>query len=403
MTELIGAVVFCLGFGYSALGRLCVLVPALWRTAPPPAARSNKPPLSVTFLVPARREHLVIERAVRSMLSCEHPRVTVVAVVDDAEPDTLKAAERADDGRGRLLVVADHSRPPSKGRALTAALSLVDSDVVGVFDADSVVAPRLIEAVQPRFHAGADVVQTPVHPQWDRASSWHGLRTLLDYSAWSRTRCGVTRGFVRLSGTGVFFRVALLKRVGGWRPSLTEDFDLGVRLAAIGARVAVVDHPGVATAEDVPHSAGSLLRQRIRWHQGFMEILASGVWIRLPTTRTRLMALGPLLIPPARVLAVLGAALMAITWLLGGTRLVGPVLITAAGAAGLALGVDCLVFRRISGRYGVPTTVRQLATLVWGAVPFYAVSAAASLLAAGREVLGRRTWETTDHGNPARQ
>lgn len=404
MIGLIGAGTFCLGFGYTALGRLSVLVRALWRSAPRPAtAPPDGAAVSMTFLVPARREHLVIERALRSMLSSPHPPVTVVAVVDDAEPHTLEAAARADDGTGRLLVIPDRSDPPSKGRAMTAALSHVDSDVVGVFDADSVVHPRLLEAVQPWFRAGADVVQVPIRPQWDPTSGWHGLRTFLDYSAWARSMSGLTNGFVRLSGTGVFFRTGLLKSVGGWRPSLTEDFDLGVRLAAVGARVAVVDCPMVATVEEVPHSAGSLLRQRIRWHQGFLEILATGVWTRLPTTRMRLAALGPLLVPVGRVLAVLGGGLLALAWLLGGSRLVEPVLVAAVGVAVIVLTVDCLVFARIGGGYGLAATVRRLATLVLGAVPFYAVSAAASVLAACRELLGRRGWETTDHGSAAQQ
>jgi cellulose synthase/poly-beta-1,6-N-acetylglucosamine synthase-like glycosyltransferase len=403
MTGLIGALVFGLGFGYATAGRLWVLAPALWRVAPPPPpARRDPAPLSVAFLVPARREPVVIERALMSMLAIGHPRVTVVAVIDDAEPDTLAAARRADDGTGRLIVVPDCGTPPSKGRAMTTALSHVDGDIVGVFDADSVVDPGLVQVVRLWFEAGADVVQMPVRPRWDRGSGWHGLRTFLDYAAFSRGRSGVTTGFVRLSGTAVFFRVGLLERVGGWRPSLTEDFDLGVRLAAAGARVAVVDHPDVATAEEVPHSALGLLRQRIRWHQGFLEVLAGGAWMRLPTIRMRLTALGPLLVPVGRVLVVLGAALLALAWLRGGSRLVEPVLAGAACVAASALSVDCLVFGRIAGGYGVPVTARRLGALVCGAVPFYAVCAAASVLATGRELLGRRVWTTTDHDRPVR-
>jgi cellulose synthase/poly-beta-1,6-N-acetylglucosamine synthase-like glycosyltransferase len=380
----------CVGLRYAAGARVALLLRAL-RPAPVPAAAQAEDLISMTLLVPARREQPVLGRALRSMLACPYPEVEVMAVVDPTDAATVAAAEAADDGSGRLQVLRDAPGRPSKGRALTAALAAVRTEVVGVFDADSVLPPGLPAQVAPLFRSGADVVQVPVRPGWDRGAGWHGVRTLLDFAAWSRANAGASTGFVRLGGTAVFFRTDTLRSVGAWRPSLTEDFDLAVRLAVAGATIVVADLPGVATTEETPHSPGGLLRQRIRWHQGFLEILAAGLWRELPTVRLRLAALGPLLVPVARVLAGLG--------LLAADRTARR---RAAGVAVAVLALDAGVLTRLGPAYGIAVDRRLLGGLVLGAAPFYLVATVASVVAVWRELRGRRDWETTAHGTQAR-
>jgi cellulose synthase/poly-beta-1,6-N-acetylglucosamine synthase-like glycosyltransferase len=396
MTVILGACLLYAGLGYTAAARLCVLLRALRPRPAEPGPHDDGTP--VTFLIPARRDALVIGRAVGSLLAFERPGLHVIVVVSDEEPETFEAATRADDHSGRLAVLREPGGGrPSKGRALTSALPYVKTDVVAVFDADSVFQPRLLDHVLPWFARGADVAQVPIRPEWGRHGGWHGARTLLDYASWSRGMAGFAAGFVRLSGTGVFFRREVLAAAGGWRPSLTEDFDLAVRLAAAGARVAVTDCPEVATAEEVPHSARSLLRQRTRWHQGFLEILREGSWRRLPTARLRMQALGPLLVPIGRVMVPAGA----LGLLLSRTGVAAYT--PAAVLAGFVLAADCVVFARTAGPYGRPLTARRAADLLLGSLPFYAVMTAASTLALWRELRGSRTWETTPHGAPTRR
>ncbi|KZB79292.1 glycosyltransferase [Amycolatopsis regifaucium] len=398
LTARLGAVAFTIGFGYAALARVGVLLPALRsvhkrhsRPVDPGGAPDGH---AVTFLVPARQEHSTIGRALRSMLACRPGDGGVVAVVDSDDPRTITAAEGAHDGSGRLRVLHDAS-PGGKGAALTAALTVIDTEIVGVFDADSVVRPGLLPPVRQAFADGADVVQVPVRPCWNRPAAWHGTRTLLDYAAWSSGRAGTTTGVVRLSGTGVFFRTSLLRAVGGWRPSLTEDFDLALRLTAAGARITVVDRPDLATDEQVPHSASSLLRQRIRWHQGFLEILATGVWWRMPTTRMRMSAVGPLLVPVGRALAAVAAVPTLAAVLAAGSAPL--TLLVPAGLSCLVLAIDVAVFVRLAPSYGVRPSLARLVALVLGAVPFYTVSATASTLAVVRQLTGQHDWETTEH------
>ncbi len=45
-----------------------------------------------------------------------------------------------------------------------------------------------------------------------------------------------------LGGTSNHFRTAILRALGGWDPfNVTEDADLGIRIAQLGKRVSLID------------------------------------------------------------------------------------------------------------------------------------------------------------------
>jgi cellulose synthase/poly-beta-1,6-N-acetylglucosamine synthase-like glycosyltransferase len=62
-----------------------------------------------------------------------------------------------------------------------------------------------------------------------------------------------------------------LRSVGGWDAwNVTEDADLGLRLARFGYKVATFDSE---TLEEVPAAIPAFLRQRTRWLKGWMQTL----------------------------------------------------------------------------------------------------------------------------------
>jgi cellulose synthase/poly-beta-1,6-N-acetylglucosamine synthase-like glycosyltransferase len=75
---------------------------------------------------------------------------------------------------------------------------------------------------------------------------------------------------VALGGTSNHFRTRLLQDLLGWDSwNVTEDADLGIRLALAGWRVG--DLPS-ATLEEAPQTLGAWMRQRTRWLKGFMQV-----------------------------------------------------------------------------------------------------------------------------------
>jgi cellulose synthase/poly-beta-1,6-N-acetylglucosamine synthase-like glycosyltransferase len=70
----------------------------------------------------------------------------------------------------------------------------------------------------------------------------------------------------------------VLEQSGGWDPyNVTEDADLGIRLARQGWRVAMLDS---VTWEEAPETVASWLGQRTRWLKGWMQ--TSLVHLRRP-------------------------------------------------------------------------------------------------------------------------
>jgi cellulose synthase/poly-beta-1,6-N-acetylglucosamine synthase-like glycosyltransferase len=60
-----------------------------------------------------------------------------------------------------------------------------------------------------------------------------------------------------------------LRKIGGWDAyNVTEDADLGMRLARFGYRADIIDS---TTYEEAPADAGPWLRQRTRWFKGWMQ------------------------------------------------------------------------------------------------------------------------------------
>ncbi len=78
------------------------------------------------------------------------------------------------------------------------------------------------------------------------------------------------------------FRAEVLRRVGGWDAwNVTEDADLGLRLARFGRRVGALDSD---TYEEAPADFRDWFGQRRRWLKGWMQTLA--VHTRAPRRRS---------------------------------------------------------------------------------------------------------------------
>ncbi len=76
-----------------------------------------------------------------------------------------------------------------------------------------------------------------------------------------------------LGGTSNHFRTDALRAVGGWDAwNVTEDADLGVRLARAGYRMG--DLPS-QTREEAPLTLRAWLKQRSRWIKGYMQTLVT--------------------------------------------------------------------------------------------------------------------------------
>jgi len=355
-----------------------------------------------SLIVPARHEAAVLGRTLDGLAALDHPAYEVVVVVGDDDPETRASAEAAEARHPDIVrVVTDASVPKSKPRALNTALPACRGEVIGVFDAEDDVHPDLLRKVDALLaETGAEMAQGGVQLV-DYWSSWYSVRSCLEYYFWFRSRLHfhADERFIPLGGNTVFVRADLLREAGGWDPDcLAEDCELGVRLSARGARVAVAYEAELATREETPHTLGQLFRQRTRWHQGFLQVLRKGHWRRLPTRRQRMLARYTLAMPFLQAftgvlipLSLLSIPLLEVPIGLALFSFV-PLVMTLVTLAVEVVGLYDL--RRL---FGGPARRRDVARLVLG-TPFYqVVLAGAAVRAVAREGLGRNNWEKTAH------
>ncbi len=366
------------------------------------AAPDGEQHLTFSLLLPARHEQAVLEHTVQRLLRSTHEGFEIIVIVGHDDPETAEVAHRvAATSPGRILVVTDHNEQKNKPRALNTALPYVRGDVVGVFDAEDQVHPLLLEHVDHAFRAtGADVVQGGVQ-LINFHSSWYSLHNCLEYYFWFRSRLHLhaRKGFIPLGGNTVFVRSDVLRTANGWDGTcLAEDCDLGVRLSSRGAKVVVAYDSTIVTREETPHSVTGLLKQRTRWHQGFLQVLRKGEWRRLPNWRQRMLARYTLTSPflqafsgvviPVGVAVAIWAQLPVFVALI--TFL--PVLPMVATLTFQAVGLH-----DFGKEYDLRIRWYHYAKLILGAFPYALVLAGAALRAVWREYTGRRNWELTAH------
>ena len=359
---------------------------------------------SFSLMLPARHEEAVLGDTVDSLARLDHPAYEVIVIIGHDDPPTEEVARAAAARWPDIVrVVIDHNERKNKPKALNTALPQCRGENVGVFDAEDEVHPGLLRLVEARFEeTHSDVVQAGVQLM-NIHTSWWALRNCLEYYFWFRSRLHfhAEQRFIPLGGNTVFTRTALLRELGGWDPHcLAEDCEIGVRLSARGAVVAVAYDPQAVTREETPHSISALVKQRTRWDQGYLQVLRKGEWRKLPSRRQRMLARYTLAMPflqaATGVLLPLSIAAMLFVKV--------PVPVTLFTFLPLAptavtLAAECAALGEFGREFGVRTRVCDYVRLVLGVAPYQVLLAFAAVRSVWRELRGMGGWEKTEHAN----
>src|ERR1700687_2936725 len=252
----------------------------------------------VSVHVAAYNEKRVIERLLQALDQLEYPEYEVV-VVDDSNDESVQILERWRD-RPRFKILHRSSRKGYKGGALQEALKVTDprTEYVVIFDADSVPFPDSIERLLPHFYRisegsaartlestfGRD--EAPSDPgqikrraevaavqsyQWhvlNKSESWLTEAVRAEYSGSymiERPFQDAVGALKMIAGTAYMIRADVLREVG-WGTSITEDWELTLKLYARGYKVAYT--PGAETPAECVSTFARLARQRMRWAEG---------------------------------------------------------------------------------------------------------------------------------------
>lgn len=243
---------------------------------PPALQRPPDEELPVySVLIPLRNEAAMVPQLFAAMRALDYPagRLDIKFVVEAGSSATVAAVrERLSDPRFSLVAVPD-AAPRTKPKALDFALPLCRGEHVVVFDAEDVPDPDQLWKAAVLFRDAPDLVCLQAQLVIDNGrDNWLAAQFAGEYAglfgvllpALARWRLPMPLG-----GTSNHFRLRTVRELGGWDAfNVTEDADLGVRLARRRLRVGVL---ASRTFEAAPVKLNPWLGQRTRWMKGWMQ------------------------------------------------------------------------------------------------------------------------------------
>ncbi|SPH18495.1 Beta-monoglucosyldiacylglycerol synthase [Defluviimonas aquaemixtae] len=261
--------------------KLACFLATLRAPAPAPRVHAPLPRLPVvSMMVPLYHEDDIAPRLIRRLGRIDYPKelLDVLLVVEEDDLRTQAALAARLLPRWMRVVTVPTGPIRTKPRALNYALDFCRGSIIGIWDAEDAPDPGQIHVVVRRFSEAAPDVAClqGVLDFYNSRHNWLTRCFTIEYAAWFRAMLpGLARlGFVvPLGGTTLYFRRDLIEELGGWDAhNVTEDADLGLRLARRGYRTEIID---TVTEEEPNARPFAWIRQRSRWQKGYAMTWAS--------------------------------------------------------------------------------------------------------------------------------
>jgi cellulose synthase/poly-beta-1,6-N-acetylglucosamine synthase-like glycosyltransferase len=267
----------------NAIARIAVLGAALRSGDEPPAPAGPEsagqaapgPVPCISILIPLLREPEVLPLLMEALTALDWPRerLDVILILEAGDVQTAAALESVTLPAFCRTLVVPPGGPQTKPRALNIALDFARGDIVGIYDAEDRPEPdqlRRVAAILAASPPDVACVQCRLS-YYNPRENWLTRCFAIEYAMWFDV---LIAGFsdlrlpIPLGGTSVFFRRHALEALGGWDAhNVTEDADLGMRLARRGWRCAVSRS---TTHEEANSRLLPWIRQRSRWLKGYI-------------------------------------------------------------------------------------------------------------------------------------
>jgi hypothetical protein len=367
-------------------------------------------PLPVmTLMVPLFREAGMVGEITQALAALDYPAelMDVKLLLEEGDAETRAAVAALELPGWVSAVVVPEGEPRTKPRAMNFALDFAVGEIVGILDAEDRPDSDQLRRVAEYLRAAPPEVACAQCQlsYYNATENWITRCFQIEYSIWfdvllsGYQRLGLP---IPLGGTSVYFRRNALERLGGWDAhNVTEDADLGMRLARRGMRCAVLRS---VTLEEANCRFGPWIRQRSRWLKGYLLTWLSHM--RAPLRLWR--ELGPAGFLALNVLFLGGAATylaMPLFWLsviggavtgrtIWGEAIPGWALwsIGASLAVGQAVMLGCAALAMVRRR--------SPGLLIWvPTLPFYwTLGAVAAWKAVFEVAWAPYYWDKTTHG-----
>lgn len=362
-----------------------------------------------TILVPAYNEPEVVADLIAAMDALEYPRdrLQVLLLLEADDQVTIDAAKACGESDVITILLVPPAEPRTKPKACNYGLHFATGDIVTIFDAEDLPEPLQLRRVVAAFRDLPDNVACVQA----KLVYHNGHQNLL--TAWFTAEYALWFGYllpgmmvstspIPLGGTSNHLRRDILRRIGAWDPfNVTEDADLGLRIASNGYRTAVIDS---YTLEEANSDVINWIRQRSRWYKGYLQTWL--VHTREPVKLYRTLGLRGfvrfnLVLAGTPIIAVLNLLFWFITvlWFLGQPDVVGsvfPALIYFPALFAMIIGNFTVMYMNMIALREDDRSDLLLAAL---SVPlFWLMMSIAAAKGAYQMIRQPSFWEKTFHG-----
>ena len=258
-----------------ALRLLCLL--SYNKHNPPPHLPLQDIDLPVySVLVPVFRETQVLSQLVQSLSRLNYPKfkLDIKLILEETDIPMQRAVAALELPEFFDIIVVPAGLPQTKPRALNYALQFARGQLLTIYDAEDMPEPMQLRKASAQF-ANSPHELACLQAElafYNPNENWLTRQFTVEYATLFKLilpGLASQRLPILLGGTSNHFRISILRELGAWDPfNVTEDADLGLRLARAGYGTAALDS---ITYEEANPVFGNWLQQRSRWLKGFLQ------------------------------------------------------------------------------------------------------------------------------------
>ena len=246
------------------------------RAGGPTADRPDQDLPTITILLPLYNDAALLPALSHAVDRLDYPaeKKDVKLLLEEDDAATIREAERLGLDKRYDMLRIPAGAPRTKPKACNYGLHLARGDLIVIYDAeDQPEADQLRKAAAAFQDADESLACAQARLNYYNArDNWLTRLFTLEYSLWFDWLLPALqrlRAPIPLGGTSNFLRTDTLIKVGGWDPyNVTEDADLGLRLARFGYRTEILDS---TTFEEANCRIDNWIRQRSRWMKGYIQ------------------------------------------------------------------------------------------------------------------------------------
>lgn len=226
----------------------------------------------ISIVVPAYNEGVVIQPAIRSLLTLDYPNYEIIVVDDGSSDDTYEKARDVAKESLDIPVRVITKRNGGKADALNTGMTYARGEFILNMDGDSKLSPNTLRACIRHFEDPAIGAVAGNVKVINRENVWTRIQALeyVEGLAMARKAQSFMRSVNIIPGPLGMFRKSVLQQSGGYdHDTFAEDCDLTLKILMRGWHIAY--EPTAIAWVESPSRLLDLLKQRYRWTRGILQ------------------------------------------------------------------------------------------------------------------------------------